>query len=218
MPEYITEEGNLDYRTWFANMGDAGIYHVLDMAVLERKKAQADPSAGPSAAERTVTPPPTMPQNLYLINNAPAVSGSRYKTGHGNMSAHNFDRARWDVAGKVIRQMHELRQKIEEQDISDIQLKKEYENVFIRALSWAQNLRGWCLQELSHDTNVLLNTMITSMEESEQQSLGEGNQMLQTVKDDLHEIEKRIQSICRMQGVSVTLGNPFVVRVAGTIT
>ena len=148
----------------------------------------------------------------------PTVSGSRYKTGHGNMSAHNFDRARWDVAGKVIRQMHELRQKIEEQDISDIQLKKEYENVFIRALSWAQNLRGWCLQELSHDTNVLLNTMITSMEESEQQSLGEGNQMLQTVKDDLHEIEKRIQSICRMQGVSVTLGNPFVVRVAGTIT
>ena len=129
------------------------------------------------------------------------------------MSAHNFDRARWDVARKVIQQMHELRQKIEEQDISDMQLKKEYGNVFIRALSWAQNLRGWCTQELSHDTNVLLNTMITSMEESEQQSLGEGNQMLQTVKDDLHDIEKRIQSICRMEGVSVTLGNPFVVRV-----
>ena len=68
--EYITEEGNLDYRTWFENIGDAWVYHVFDLAVLERKKAQADPSAGPSAAERTVTPPPTMPQNLYLINNA----------------------------------------------------------------------------------------------------------------------------------------------------
>ena len=133
------------------------------------------------------------------------------------MSAHNVDHY-WDVARRVIKQSHDLRQRIEEHVPSDMQLKQDYTLVFQRALSWAQNVQFWCKRELSNDTNVLLQTMITSMQESEQESLGEGNQMLQTVKDDLHEIEKRIQSILRMQGVSVTLGNPFVVRVAGTIT
>ena len=54
---YRTAEGDLDYRTWFSNLHDRGIYYVLDMAVWERKRIEEEPSAGPLAAERSVMPP-----------------------------------------------------------------------------------------------------------------------------------------------------------------
>lgn len=117
---------------------------------------------------------------------------------HEQVSHGDID-APWGMANEIIAEIEVLRRKLDNPDyVSDnMQMKRDLEYVYQRCHAWTALMQA-CREQLSNKTMTYVETFENQLLESEQEELGEGDELFEDMYFDLNNIEMRINVILDM--------------------
>ena len=107
--------------------------------------------------------------------------------------------ALWGMANEMIEEIQDFQKKLEEPDyVSDnMQMKQDLKFVYQRCHAWNASMQA-CREQLSNKTITYVEKFEKALLESEQEELGEGEELLEDMNGDLNVIERRINQILDM--------------------
>ena len=121
---------------------------------------------------------------------------------HGDLDA------LWGMANEMIAEIQVLKEQLQNPDyVSDnMQMKRDLEFVYQRCHAWTALMtlddddhhHQACRGQLSNETITYVEMFENELLESEQEELGEGDELLEAMNGDLNVIKKRIKQILDM--------------------